>query len=275
MINYFKKSFQRKIARRFFKKYPHEISRFQLSDEGEVEFANWNNPLVVPKTLMQSKVNFFKKFISKGDLCIDIGANIGEQAISIALAAGKEGLVVAFDPNPHAFEILELNSKLNKDKTNIVPFPFAITEQEGEFYYNSDEASFANGGISKNLSGYHGHHMLKSKVKGINLEEFFKSNYGDWLSKLSFIKVDVEGYDKEIIRSISPIIQKYKPVIIAECFAKSTAAERIELYETVKGNGYDLFYFEDFVENTTVIKLEKNDMTKWKHFDFYAIPVKK
>ena len=266
MLTYLKKSFQRKIARRYTKKYPHEIYRFQLDGNREIEFANWNNPLIAPKEITQPRVNFFKKFIPEGSLCIDIGANIGERTVSIALSAGKDGLVLAFDPNPYVFEILKVNAGLNKDLTNIKPFPFAITIEDGEFYYNSSEASMANGGISSEPNNRHGSFKLDEKIKGINLEKFLETNFKEWTSKLAIIKIDTEGYDKEILNSIFPIIEKYKPIIFAECFKKLTKDERDELYETIVKHGYELYYFEDFTEPTTIVKLKKEDMEngfKW------------
>lgn len=60
MINYFKKSFERKKARRVTQKYPVTIDDFNVPGLGNVQFANWNNPLVSPKTIDANSVDFFK-----------------------------------------------------------------------------------------------------------------------------------------------------------------------------------------------------------------------
>lgn len=271
LLKYLRASFARKKARRFFREYPYEISRFSLTSEGAVEFANWKNPLVSQFGITQSQVNFFKQFITTGDLAIDIGGNVGDTTVPIALAAGKDGLVLAFDPNPYVFRILEINAGLNKQSTNIVPLPFAITEQDGEFFYASSEASFSNGGISAEASGKHGAYQLKQKIRGVNLEKLLDSQYGQWINKLSFIKIDTEGYDKEIIRSVSNLLQRCKPVVLAECFGGLTAAERKELFDLLADKGYELFYFGDFEEGTKVEPiLNAAEMNRWKHFNFYA-----
>ena len=57
MINYFKESFKRKVARRVTKEYPAKISTFQLETEGEIQFANWDNPLVSPVEINQDMVD--------------------------------------------------------------------------------------------------------------------------------------------------------------------------------------------------------------------------
>ena len=273
LFQYIKKKLERRKARRVFQEYPFEIQAFTLPGEGEAQFANWKNPLNAPLILSHETVDFFRQFIPKGSLAIDIGANTGDTTVPMALAAGKEGLVIGFDPNPHVFKILEANVGLNLDKTNIVALPFAITEQEGEFFYNSSEATFGNGGISSQPSLFHGSYSLPQKIKGIKLEDYLEQHYSTWLPKISCIKIDTEGYDKEIIKSIHCLIEKYKPVIIAECFSNSGRSDREELFSCVADKGYKLFYFADFIKGAEVFPISIKDMTKWKHFNFYALPV--
>ena len=272
MINYLFASFKRKIARRFKKKYPTRIDNFDIKGYGVVQFVNWENPLVKPKEISLRSIDFFKKFINDGDLAIDIGANIGHMTTEISLASGKKGITLAFDPNPFVYEILLKNSKLNPDLTNIHTFNYAISEQEENFYYTSSEASFNNGGISKEKKNRHGKYSLDTKIKGIRLEDFILKSYSDSISKLKLIKIDTEGYDKEIIKSISHLLDKYKPVIITECFGKSNAEERFEQFELLKSKGYSLYYFSGFDVNAKIIPIEtKENMLNWNHFDLYAI----
>lgn len=238
-----------------------------------MQCAQWLNPLEKAKEITQSRVNFFRKFIKPGDFAIDIGAHTGDTTIPMALAAGASGKILAFDPNPHIFKILEVNSKLNKDKTNIEPLCYAATVSDGEFYYSSSEASFNNGGISPDKGDQHGQFFLETKIRGINVENHLRKNHPSELSRLSLIKIDTEGYDKEVLKSLDNIISERKPFLIFECFGKLTKEERNELYDAVAKHGYTLFYFEDFAEETAAIQIEQDDMTRWKHFDIYAMPV--
>jgi FkbM family methyltransferase len=274
-LSYFKESLRRRKARRFTQEYPAKIDSFDLKDEGKVDFANWANPLISPLLINQEMIDFFKKFIKKGDLVIDIGANIGDTTVLMALAAGSSGITLGFEPNPYVYKILEKNASLNKGKQNIVPLPYAITVKEEEFYYISSEASFANGGISPTKNSIHGKFIYPDKIKGINLQVLLEQKYNDKLKNLSFIKIDTEGYDKEIIKSISELIEKYKPAIVAESFKYSTPEEKVELYNVISQHEYEIFYFEDFNINARIIKLEKsNDITNWeKTINIYAVPI--
>ena len=277
MFSFIKKSFARKKARRITREYPAVIDSFSLEDRRTIQFANWQNPLTNAITITSNMVDFFRQFIAEGDLVIDIGANIGDTTVPMALCAGKTGITLGFDPNPYVFKILKQNASLNPEYTNIHPFNYAITTTPEEFYFISSEASFANGGISQTKESIHGKYVAAEKVKGVNLKNFLQENYSNNLHKLSFIKIDTEGYDKEIIKSISDLITAYQPVIIAESFGKSSNDAKMELYDVIARHDYDIFYFADFDTTAEVKKMHtKQQMTDWKDtINIFATPKNK
>lgn len=274
ILEYLKKTFRKKIARRITREYATKTDVFNLSQEGRVEFTNWDNPLVRPFEIKQGMVDFFKQFIHPGDLAIDIGANIGDTTVPMALAAGPEGITLGFDPNPFVYKILRQNALLNRDKTNIQTHPYAITVKEEEFYFISSEASFANGGISKTRESIHGKFIQPGKIKGVNLKKFLEQQYPDQLKKLSFIKIDTEGYDKEIIRSISDLIDACQPVLIAEVFKKSSPQDKGELFDLIHDHHYDLYFFEDFDIRAKVAPVKtRQELSNFKKtINVYALP---
>jgi FkbM family methyltransferase len=276
MFKYLKASFARKKARRVTQEYPVKIDQFNLDGLGTIEFANWLNPLATPVTLTSGMIAFFKKYINEGDLVIDIGSHIGDTTVPMALCAGPSGMALGFDPNPFVYRILEQNAALNPGKQNIVPVNLAISKDEEEFYFVSSEAAFTNGGISPTKESSHGKYVYPDKIKGVNLKKFLEAKYSDRLSKFSFIKIDTEGYDKEIIKSISDLLSVYKPVIVAESFGDASDEAKMELYDVIAKLGYDISYFEDFDINADVQKLNsRTDITKWKKtINICAIPKK-
>lgn len=274
MINYLKASLARKKARRVTAEYPPKIDRFDLPGIGTVEFANWTNPLIKPTVLNPAYTGFFQRFIKEGDLIIDIGANTGDTTVPMALCAGGSGLTLGFDPNPYVFKILEKNASLNPGKMNLVPVPFAITTEPEEFYFMSSEASFGNGAIAPEIDPRHGKFVHHEKVRGVNLKQYLESNYKEWLPKFSFIKIDTEGYDKEIIKSISDLLKEYRPVMIAESFGKSSEAAKRELFDVIHQCGYRMFYFEDFRLGAPEKEIKNsNDLVAFTQtINIYCIP---
>ena len=275
MFSYLINSFKRKLARRFTQQHPTRVDQFELAGRGRIDFTNWENPLVESKEINRETVAFFLQFLAEGDCAIDIGANIGHMTVQMALATGKTGLTLGFDPNPFVYAILAKNARLNPGRTTIKAHNLAISDEDNEFFYNSSEASFNNGGISLTSDNKHGKYALKTKVKGVNLEKFLAREYPAFITKLKLIKIDTEGYDKEIIKSISTLLARHQPTVITECFGRNTNEEKFEQFHLLKNLGYSLFYISDFTIDAEVVPITtQEDMLKWKHFDFYATAAK-
>ena len=275
MWNYIKNKMERNKIKKTFKKYGTRIDQLVLEKEGAIEFAVWENPLESPKKVTQEMVDFYKRFAPKGCLAIDIGAHIGDTTVPLALAVGVEGTTLAFDPNPYVYEVLATNSKLNRDKTNIYPYNFAIAVEAGKYFYNSSEATHNNGGISQKEKNQHGKYQLNRKVTAVNLADFLESEHEMEVKRLGFIKIDVEGLDLAVLVSIQRIIARYRPNVIAECFRDLSNAQRDQLFTLFAEMDFDLYKLNDFDANAELVKLNrKEDMRKWKHFDFCAMPRK-
>lgn len=263
--------FKKKFAKKVFKHYGYKLVEFDLKEEGKIQFAQWLHEGELPVVIHQSTVDFYKQFINEGSLVIDIGAHTGDTTVPMALAAGKTGLTLGLEPNPHVYHVLEVNATLNREKTNIIPLNFAATVNDGEFTFASGDASFNNGGIIGFSSNIKKNIRHTFQVQGKNLENFLKLEYASWLSKLALIKIDAEGYDKEILKTMSIIIDNYKPVIITECFKHLTVEERSDLFRAINNHGYQLFFVDEFNrENRKPISMD--GMNYRKHFDLIAIP---
>jgi FkbM family methyltransferase len=242
LFSYLKDSFARKKARRIFQNFGYRIDSFQLKEEGKVDYANWLNPLLQPKKVTQEEVDFFKSIIRKDSLVIDIGANTGDLTVPIALATGNKGMVLALDPNTQVFAVLAANAKLNKEKTNIVPLQFAATETDGEFYFASSEATFSNGGLINDTNdSAHGKFKLKDKVRGVHLETYLRKHFAQWIPNISFIKVDTEGNDLSVLKTVENIIADYKPSVVAEVFPTLTKQERDDMFHFFSEKGYTIY----------------------------------
>ena len=73
----------------------------------EYPYAQWLHPRETGKRISQESVDELRRFLSPGDVAIDIGAHTGDSTIPIALAVGKTGCVLALEPNKYVFPVLE------------------------------------------------------------------------------------------------------------------------------------------------------------------------
>jgi FkbM family methyltransferase len=180
---------------------------------------------------------------------------------------------LAFEPNPHVFKVLKVNSEFNKDKTNITPLNFAATAEDGEFTFGSGDPSYGNGGIVGFTHNRKRNTRYTFQVTGKNLEQYLIKNYAHLLPKLTFIKIDAEGYDKEIIKTIPGIMDEYRPYLVTECFGPATEKEKLELFDLLSSKKY-ILYQTDFTQKVKV-KISRDTMAQKKTYDILAIPKEK
>jgi FkbM family methyltransferase len=133
------------------------------------------------------------KSISTNDIVWDIGANIGFYTRKFAELASS-GMTVAFEPSPKSFNTLKeaVGSMPNVHLENI-----ALAEQDGEASFfiskNSDEDGLFSGAESS---------RARISVRTARADSFllrFPPN---------IIKVDVEGFELEVLRGMSEILKQ-------------------------------------------------------------------
>jgi len=206
----------------------------------EISYHRWLHPYQgdweVDYLFTDEILSNLKKIIRPNSTVIDIGAQTGNMSVAYSLFADK---VYSFEPNPATFEVLEKNSLVN---TNIIPFNFAVTDEVGPLTFHYSDRGFCNGGFATRTHrgiGVTGH-VIPIDVYGINLVEFIDEENID-IQDLSLVKIDAEGHDKEIIKTIRPILEKHKPVLITEIYNGLDELEVQELIDVIHSIGYKAY----------------------------------
>jgi FkbM family methyltransferase len=253
------------------KTYGYEIKNVVLPDDGEIECAQWLHPSDMGLVLKQPAVDAIRKFLSPGDVAIDIGAHSGDSTIPIALAVGKQGCVLAFEPNQYVFPVLKKNSELNAAKTNIIPLMFAATPQDMEMEFQYSDSGFCNGGRFEGVSKWKHGHAFRLKVQGRNLDSLIREKYPELIPRIRYIKMDTEGYESAVLQSLSSLLSQCKPYLKVEVYRKSEDAQRRELYRSISALGYVIHKIVDD-GNYFGETLAEQDMSNWPHFDIFCVP---
>jgi FkbM family methyltransferase len=251
--------------------YGYKINTFDLAEYGKVDYAQWLHPSEQQQILSLAAVHQISKFLSPGDVAIDIGAHTGDTTIEIALSVGKSGCVFALEPNQYVFPVLKKNSELNRDKTNIVPSMFAATSENGEYEFEYSDAGFCNGGLYPGISKWKHGHAFKLKVEGKNLQSFLSNHYPDVVNRLRYIKVDTEGNDFEVLQSLSSLIREQKPFIKAEVFKMTSLEQRNNLLQFLKDHEYRVHLIESDSNYLGDLVTDENLMN-WLHYDIFCVP---
>ena len=219
--------------------YPTNIINLQVGDK-QINYHRWMHPWQGDweiKALFNEKIlNNLSKIITPGSTVIDIGAQAGNMSVAYSLFANK---VISFEPNPATFEVLKKNSELNP---NIIPFNYAISDEEGPLTFHYSDYGFCNGGFATRTQtgiGVTGHN-IPIDVWAINFEKFIQENNIE-VGNISLIKIDAEGHDKDILKTLTNTISTHKPVLITEIYNGLNPNEITDLLDTIHSLGYKAY----------------------------------
>ncbi len=178
---------------------------------------------------------FVKKLIDKGDVVIDIGANLGYYSVLFAEWVGKTGHVYAVEP-------IKVYNTIYKEVTvkydNITLYPYALGTEEKEIEMVSpSKQDYLSTGLP--------HVYDEQRDGGINDIKFrFRAEmkipsklFGD-LNKIDYIKCDVEGYEYIILSEMKDIIAKHKPKVQVEVWGDN----KDNIKNLFKEMGYQPYY---------------------------------
>ena len=253
------------------REYGYDVATFALREDGEIRLARWQPPGERPKTITQAAIDALRSFMQPGDVAIDIGAHTGDTTIPIALAVGPSGRVFALEPNPYVFKILAVNAALNPGKTRITPLMFAATPVDGEFEFEYSDAGFCNGGRHEGVARWRHGHFHTLRVEGRNLAAHLREHAHDEAARIRYIKIDTEGFDRSVVRSLRDLIANVRPYIKTEIYRHLPADERTGYGRDLLDLGYRLFACEGETEYRGA-ELQPADLTRWTHFDVFAVP---
>ncbi len=250
--------------------YGHRIQIIDLPRDGRVEYARWLAPKARDLSLQQAEVDELRTFIRAGDVAVDIGAAVGDSTIPIALACGGSGAVMAFEPNPFTFAILGANATLNPGRMNIIPIPYAATDSDGTFTFDYGDPWFANGGDHTGVSIWRHASAFSIPVEGRRVEPIIRARFGDRLGRLRYIKVDVEGHDLAVLRSLEGLIRESRPFIKSEVGKFASADDRVAMYRLLAGHRYTVRRSEKGTLFGPV--LTEADMLPDRAFNIFSVP---
>jgi len=175
-----------------------------------------------------------KKIIKPNSTILDVGANFGYYSIILALELMKKCQIYAFEPCLPVFSRLVRNIMLNDLDSCIKPLSIALSDKIGSggalaFNQGNSGATF----IDNSRNG---------DIQMTTVDKFCELNSG--ISKVDFIKIDVEGFELFVLQGARQVILRDKPVVFLELNPFCLKRNRItanSLIELLLSYGYKLF----------------------------------
>lgn len=171
-----------------------------------------------------------REFIKNNSTIIDAGANIGVFSLFARhLSSGCE--IYAFEPTTKIFNVFQKTIVENNLSNQIHLFNMALGDKDKRMTLMQSRNGLESGNMladSNCLGGRESSFVGSKEVSMMTLDKFVQER---GVEKVDFIKIDTEGYEKQIIKGAKEVIKKFAPVIA--CSAYHLKNDEIEIPKLV------------------------------------------
>ena len=179
-----------------------------------------------------------------GSVILDIGASLGMYAIPLAIAGRPGGFrVVAFEPVPTNLAVLRENILLNGLDGEVRVEPVALGSESGTIEMLLEDGGTGNAAVpppqpTGDLYGVFRRGAPRASVPLRRLDDLAN------LSPCSVIKIDVEGFELDVLQGATEFIARNRPTIVGEFGAGGFASRGLSTDDVLvwaAGHSYDVF----------------------------------
>ena len=188
-------------------------------DLGEgIDFSIYLLGAFEPKTIAA-----YRRILKPGDIAIDVGANIGAHTLPLAEAVGITGQVLAAEPTSEIYLKLKENLRLNpRLEDRVQAFQVMLMASDDVELPNEIYARWP----LKESTGAHPLHLgVAVSTEGATILSLDSLVTRNNIKRVDLIKLDVDGYESDVLLGATNTIRKDKPVIIFE-YSPYTSKER-------------------------------------------------
>jgi FkbM family methyltransferase len=177
----------------------------------------------IENTLLKNALFLFDKFSISTPTIIDVGANYGFISLALSTNLSKDSIVFSFEPHPQLVEAFK-KSILKNNIKNIHLENVAVGDLRNRISLNlmGQTSNILDTGIEV---------VEKIEIDQIFLDDYFLSNQ----IKPDFVKIDVDGYELNVLKGMKNTIAKYLPILVVESNGNH------EIIDFLKQYDYDLF----------------------------------
>ncbi|MCR5874967.1 FkbM family methyltransferase [Phenylobacterium sp. J426] len=173
-------------------------------------------------------------YLRPGDVFLDVGANVGNHAIYVALYC-QPGEVIVVEPNPEAIPLLRANLALNYLVVNTQHVGVGLSDAPRQVV-----AQFPR----NNLGAARMVEQEDGRLRLVVGDELFADR------KIDFIKIDVEGHELGVLNGLKRTLAANRPTI----FLEIDTANRDAVFAWIEEHGYEVAHaFRQYTLTQNVI----------------------
>jgi FkbM family methyltransferase len=182
----------------------------------------------------QWEMHHLRRLLSPGCVVLDIGANYGYCAITLAAALNKQCHFLAIEPEPENFARLKQHVEWNGLQNVIACHELAVSDALGKA---AMEKSSGNSG--------HAHIVAEAADRNVSVTTLDAFVEAQKLERLDAVLLDVEGYEDRALRGAAKTLDRFRPLIIVELWQPAMQQQNSSVEAAAKvldDCGYRLFH---------------------------------
>jgi FkbM family methyltransferase len=225
--------------------------RYSLDISDYMQYCIYYGIEIEPRETLYSLVR-------NGTTVIDVGTNIGETLLNFA-KINRDGRNIGFEPVPYLYEKAKANIGLNKFE-NIELISKGLSSSNETLSFSKAEENNSGGIFLTRDNGSSADRL----VEVVTLDDFVAENQVD---DILLIKIDVEGFEMEVLKGASQVLDRWKPILFVEVddeFLERQQSSAQAVFDFLVSRGYSIkaANTSEFIDSASVIA--------GKHLDIVA-----
>jgi len=211
--------------------------------------------------------DFYTTLLTRGDVCIDVGAHVGRHTLPIARCIKPHGKVFGFEPIPAIFQQLYSKIDTSPDLASVVRLrQCALADVAGSTDFVLVHEAPGYSGLRRRHYDF-AVSTETIRVDVLRLDDMLREIYG-----VRYIKIDCEGGELGVLRGASNLLRRDRPVISFECGDSSLGSydyDAGDLFDFLDSRGYD-------IRSITDVPLDRSGFVaasaRQEYWDYLAFP---
>jgi FkbM family methyltransferase len=208
-----------------------ELHPYYFIDRSILAFGGYDVPLL----------RFLHDRVGPGDVCLDVGANLGQVTVHLAALVGPRGRVLAFEPLPHVRDRLDRHVAANDVADRVELHAVALSDATGTASFHFAERAVHNQGMGSLVMDDHPGLGLRCEVRTARLDDFVSER---GIDRIDWIKIDVQGAEPRLLAGAWSTLERLAPQLLVEVDPvdlRAGGATSRTLLGALADRGYRLF----------------------------------
>jgi FkbM family methyltransferase len=180
----------------------------------------------------EPEIHLLSNFVTPGTAVVDIGAHSGAYSAVLARLVGRRGRVICIEPLPDLAKRLRRGGKQLRLPLHVEQCALAAENGESDLHI-----PVVGDRVQRGFASLHPHgaeRYIDIRVPLRRLDDVV----ADELRQITFIKIDVEGAELDVLRGAMTTLRRYRPALLIEIEQRHSTGPITDTFSFVESLGY-------------------------------------